>query len=123
MESIIDIGITGTISALLTIFLYTTAKRNFKITGDNKFKTKGVSALWFVIATIIVGWGVENIPQLLKQYFVYPEVQSIGFILTCGWVCVNFMVDNWNLETPSANNLSELVILIGMLMFIVPFLI
>lgn len=121
---IFDVGISGTISAVLAVFLYTSSKRYFKIIGDNKFKSKGTSAIWFIIFTIIAGLSVTHLPNMIYHSFINPKVQSLGFILTSGWFCVNLMVDEWNIELPTdTDDFYELIILLGIIALISPYIV
>lgn len=122
MSELVDLAVVGMLSAIPTALLIESERRFVKIRGDNEFKSKGVATIAVLICYFVIGTIVNEVPELLRQEFVYYELQAFGLILVSAWLLVHILVTDWNLELPSPEDPYEILVLLGGGALLLPFL-
>lgn len=95
---IISVSISGLVASIISIFIYETGEKYFKIFKDNRFKTKEFAVFVFIVIFAIVGSVAQYSPYFVESILPCYVLQGPGLIVILSWFLVHYKIANWEIN-------------------------
>lgn len=110
--------LNGTVTLLVSGFLFEHGEQYVKTGGSNEFKGK-IAALPFLLAILSLGWGIQWLDPIMSDIvYQFSGSLRLGIMIVGGMLLFNYIVDNYNYDDKK----SIIVYSIGVIVAIWPYL-